>query len=57
MSKSNLDDLPPIDLNEIALIQGDDREKRMENMLKLILEKLEHIEQQMLREMRRIQNE
>ena len=53
MSKSNLDDLPPIDLNEIALIQGDDREKRMENMLKLILEKLEQIEKQMLREMRR----
>ena len=41
---SDYDDLPEIDLAEISMIQGSDREKRMEKML----EKLEQIERQML---------
>ena len=40
------------DLNEIATIQGAEREQRMEKMLEKILEKLEQIERQMLRELR-----
>jgi len=34
-----------IDLNEIAMIQGSDREKRMEKMLEKILEKLEQLDE------------
>ena len=47
---SNYDEMIPvdmneIDLNEIAMIQGSDREKRMEKMLEKILEKLEQLDE------------
>ena len=45
-------DLPEIDMNEISMIQGSEREQRMEDMLQKILDKLESIEKQMLREIR-----
>lgn len=39
------------DMSELSLIQGSDREARMEKMLEIIIEKLEQIEKQMIREL------